>query len=86
MKPLHEIAPWKVVSVTFGLIIFAALALIALRMMIQAQLKAGMGPFGLLLMGLAVGLAIATPALVVTAVEWLAKKRRRRTLTEPLAK
>ena len=76
MKPLHEYQPWKVISLTFALMIFLALALNALRMMVQARLKAGMGPLGLLVMGLAAGLAIATPALVVTAVEWLIKKRR----------
>lgn len=77
MKPLHEIAPWKVVSVGFGLGVFLMLGGIAFALVIEARLQAGtLGPFGLLLMAAGFGLAFATPALSSSAMQWLIKKRR----------
>lgn len=79
MKPLHEVDPWKVVTVGFGLGVFLALAGLAFGLVITARLQAGTpGPWGLLVMGLGFGLAIATPALSASAMHWLIEKRRRR--------
>lgn len=83
MKPLHEIAPWKVVTVGFGLGIFFMLAALAFGLVIDARLHAGtLGPLGLLIMAAGFGLAIATPALSSSAMHWLIEKRRRRGLPE----
>ena len=79
MKPLHEVAPWKVITVGFGLGLSLMLAALALGLVINARLRAGtLGPFGLLVMALGFALAFATPAIAVTAMEWFAEKRRQR--------
>lgn len=77
MKPLHEYAPWRVVSIGLALGVFVALAGLAFGLVLEARIRAGMwGSWTLLLMALGFGLALATPALSAEFLDWLRNRRR----------